>query len=226
MICLIALVVFGILGIFSAKYRGYFKEALHCIARRATLRACDTEFDTKMKAKITAKAYKFSPPIAVFTHKHFEAISWFFVITLFISMGYTAYGVYNLVVFGTCDPVHPENCFFNPGSSKNTTCDVSNFTISGSFIEFVGDGCHFCENMEPIVQQVEQNMNFKFVQLESWFNETNQAIYLSHVDAFARDCGSPKDKLITPTFFSVKTGKALCGEVSAEKLKQFVKENG
>lgn len=225
MICVIALVVFGVLGIFSAKYRDYFKEALSCVARRATLRPCNTAFDVKMKAKITAKLMKISPPVAGVTHRHFEAISWFFMITLFISMGYTAYGLYNLAVFGTCDPAHPENCFFNPGGGKNTTCDVSNFTITGSFIEFVGEGCHFCVEMEPTVRQVEKELNFSFEKLEVWYNETNQAVYLSHADAFARDCGSPKDKIITPTFFSAKTGKALCGEVSAEKLKSFIIEN-
>ena len=56
--CIVAVVVFGILGIFSAKYRGYFKESLHCIKRTAMLKPCDTEFDQKMKAKITAGPVK------------------------------------------------------------------------------------------------------------------------------------------------------------------------
>lgn len=225
MICLIALVVFGVLGIFSAKYRGYAKEAISCVARKAILRPCNTAFDVKMKAKITAKLMKLSPPVAGFTHKHFEAISWFFTVTLFVSMGYTAYGLYNLATIGTCDPAHPENCFFNPGGGKNTTCDVSNFTINSTFLEFYGDGCHFCTEMEPTIANVESELNFKFEKMEVWYNATNQAIYQSHVDVFARDCNAPKDRIITPIFFSVKTGKALCGEISAEKLKSFIIEN-
>jgi len=143
-------------------------------------------------------------------------------------MGYSAYGLYNLFTTGSCDPLHPENCFFNFNNNKtNGTCDVGNLTtINGSFTEFVGRDCSFCEKMEPAVAQVEAQFNISFQQLEIWYNTTNQAIYLAHVNSIARDCGVPTDKMVTPTFWARRTDRFLCGEVSAERLAQFVKENG
>lgn len=104
-ICLVAMVVFAVLGLFSAKYRKWAKEAFDCVARRLTLRPCKTEFNQKVRAKLTGKLMGKSPGLARFTHRHFEAISWVFTIVLFLSLAYTAYSVYNLAVFGTCDPI-------------------------------------------------------------------------------------------------------------------------
>jgi hypothetical protein len=112
--CLTALVVLGILSIFSAKYRHWAREALDCVLRRVTLRPCRTGFNEKVKATVTSKLMTRSKRAARFTHRHFEAISWVFTAMLFISIGYTAYGMYNLAAYGTCDPAHPEQCIFNP----------------------------------------------------------------------------------------------------------------
>ncbi len=122
MICVIALVVFGILGIFSATHRQYFKEALSCVGRRVTLRPCNTNFDQVMKSKIVAKVMKRSPKLASFTHKNFEVISWVFMILMFVSMGYSAYSLYNLAVHGTCDINHPEQCVFGGTDKTSEVC--------------------------------------------------------------------------------------------------------
>ncbi len=55
MICLIALFIFAVLGIFSAKYRELSKEAFNCVFRRITLRKCETGFDKKMKAGFVSR---------------------------------------------------------------------------------------------------------------------------------------------------------------------------
>lgn len=115
MICLVSLVTFGVMGIFSAKYRGYGREAFRCVFRRVTLRKCDTAFDKKMKAKITGKIFKRSPKAAGFVYKNFEAISWVFTGILIFSMAYSAFGLYNLATYGSCDP-HSTDCIFAPGS--------------------------------------------------------------------------------------------------------------
>jgi hypothetical protein len=117
MICLIALVVFGVLGIFSATHRQFALEAFDCVFRRLTLRKCQTGFDEKMKMKITTKVMKRSPKASKFIFKHFEVISWLFTIILFVSLAYTAYGAYNLYVYGTCDPAQPDQCVFTPGAN-------------------------------------------------------------------------------------------------------------
>ena len=49
MICILALIVFGILGIFSAKYREFAREAFKCVSLRVTLRKCESRFDEQMK---------------------------------------------------------------------------------------------------------------------------------------------------------------------------------
>lgn len=132
-ICIVALVVLAFLGIFSTKYRRWAKEAFACVSRRVTLRPCKTDFNQKLKAKITGKLMGKSPRLARFAHKKFELISWIFVAMLFLSIAYTAYGAYNLVNYGSCDP-HSTSCIFNPGVQ---TCG------SAHCLEF---GCE-CETM-------------------------------------------------------------------------------
>jgi hypothetical protein len=79
--------------------------------------------------------------------------------------------------------------------------------------------------MEPVVAQVETQFGMTFQKLEVWYNATNQAVYLAHVNSIARDCGVPTDRMVTPTFWARKTDRFLCGEVSVDKLEQFVKDN-
>ncbi|MFH0949138.1 MAG: hypothetical protein V1802_01475 [Candidatus Aenigmatarchaeota archaeon] len=130
-ICIIAAVIFGFLGIFSAKYRGYAKESFRCTFRMATLRKCDTEFDERVKAKITSKLMKRSPKAAGFVFRNFSVISWVFVIVMFASLALTVNTAYNLAVYGTCDP-HSDQCIFNPNAiscgsehcaAEGCTCD-------------------------------------------------------------------------------------------------------
>lgn len=113
MICVVALVVFGILGIFSAKYRSLAKEAFSCVFRRVTLRPCETGFNQRMKMKLVSKAFKFSPKLSKGLYKHFEAFSWLLTITLVVSIFFSAQGLYNYGVYGSCDP-HGDYCVFNP----------------------------------------------------------------------------------------------------------------
>ncbi len=108
------------MGMFSARYRGWAREAFDCVARRATLRPCRTGFNEAVKAKVTSKMMERFPRLASFTHKHFELISWLFTIIFFISLAYTVYSGYNLMAYGTCDPVSGM-CALNPGA----TCSVT-----------------------------------------------------------------------------------------------------
>ena len=112
--CLVALFVLAVMSLFSARYRSWAREAFDCVARRVTLRACRTGFNEKVKASVTSSLMKKSKRLARFTHRHFEAISFLFTIITLVSLAYTAYGAYNIVTFGTCDPIHPDTCVFNP----------------------------------------------------------------------------------------------------------------
>jgi hypothetical protein len=53
--CIIALIVFSIMGIFSASHRALAKEAFSCVFKRITFRPCDTGFQEKIKGKILSK---------------------------------------------------------------------------------------------------------------------------------------------------------------------------
>ncbi|MBR9682866.1 MAG: hypothetical protein GOV02_04270 [Candidatus Aenigmarchaeota archaeon] len=122
-ICVIAMFVFAVLGIFSAKYRSYATEAFSCVFNRITLRPCESGFDQKMKMKVVTRTFKFSSGLGKFTYKHFETISWIFTILLISSLLYTSYSVYNLIAFGTCDPSDPTSCIITgPIQSEEIVC--------------------------------------------------------------------------------------------------------
>jgi hypothetical protein len=116
-ICIVALAVFSILGIFSATYRKLAKEAFSCVGRMLIFRPCKTNLEQRIKSKIAIKLMKI-PPLARFFYKYFKVLSWIFTISFFVSMAYSAYGIYNLIVYGSCQP----------GSVCVITQGVSQFT--------------------------------------------------------------------------------------------------
>jgi len=218
MLCIVAMIVFGILGLFSAKYRKLAKEAFSCVFRQATLRPCVSGFDQELRAKTASKLMKF-PRLAKFTYKHFTALSWLFTITFFLSLGYTGYSLYNLAVHGTCDPI-TGHCVFTPQNTSNVP--PNSCVITGDFIEFYGAECPHCAKMAPIVEQLENETGIKLQKLEVWHNQTNQQKMLEFAPYIQRDCGL----LGVPAFVALKTNKSICGELSKEKLKRFIIENG
>ena len=127
-LCIIGLVVFAVLGIFSAKYRALAKEAFRCVFRMATLRPCDTDFDRKIKMKIVGKLMGANKGVAGFVFKYFDALSWVFTLLFLASIVITLQTAYNLYVYGTCDPSsnvcilapHKPECNCVEGISCNT----------------------------------------------------------------------------------------------------------
>jgi len=130
MICVIALIVFGILGIFSATHRAVAKEAFDCVFRKITFRKCETRLDVRLKSQITGKIIKLSPKSAKFIYKHFEVISWIFLILFIVSFVNVAIGGYNYYLYGNCNGPQEEGfCIFDPLGSNSK---VSNFNHSAS----------------------------------------------------------------------------------------------
>jgi hypothetical protein len=113
-LCIIALVVFSIMGIWSAKYRRLAKDAFKCTFKLITFRPCDVKFDEKIKMAVTSKLM-INPTLARIFYKNFKIFSWIFVIAFFISLGYSIYGVYNILVYGSCDPTAPGTCAVRSG---------------------------------------------------------------------------------------------------------------
>lgn len=102
-ICIIALVIFSFLSIVSARYRPLAKDAFKCVFKMIQFKPCDVQLETKIKDKITSKLMVI-PSLARFFYKNFKIISWAFTITFFASLIYSAYGIYNLIAIGRCDP--------------------------------------------------------------------------------------------------------------------------
>jgi len=112
-ICIIALVVFSIAGLWSVRYRQLAREAFDCTFRTLTFQPCRTNLQDRIKMNVTSKLIGRFPSLARAFYKYFKIFSWIFVIIFFGSMFYTAYTVYNLIVYGTCDP-----------SSSSATCTI------------------------------------------------------------------------------------------------------
>ena len=129
MICFIAMIVFGILGIFSATHRKVALEAFDCVFRKLTLRKCQTGLDIRLKSSITGKLLRKNPNIGKFVYRHFQIISGLFTILLFGSLIWSGVSGYNYYVYGNCNGPSVEDqgglCLFDPTGSHSeiTTCD-------------------------------------------------------------------------------------------------------
>jgi len=123
MICIIALVVFAVLGIFSVSYRPLAKEAFDCVFRKVTFRKCKTDLDKRLKSQLTGKLMTKSPKLASFTYKHFVVLSWVLTLLFILSTIYTGIGIYNYAKYGDCNGPHSDQfCIFNPTGSEELSC--------------------------------------------------------------------------------------------------------
>jgi hypothetical protein len=140
MLCLVAWVIFGILGIFSVKYRSLAKESFDCVFRRLIFKKCESNFNQKMKSKIVGKLMKFSPRGARRVYKHYEVFSWIFVIIFVASMIWGVIGAYNLIVYDNCagPNADPEQCIFTPEEEIVSCGDP---LCEGGHCEECGDSC-------------------------------------------------------------------------------------
>lgn len=116
-VCIIALIAFAVLGIFSARYRRLAKEAASCTFKKLTLRPCDTGLDVRIKSNLTAKLIN-HPKAAKFVHNNFDTMMTLLFILMILSMAFTGYygikGVYNYVQFGNCNgPNSNDICIFD-----------------------------------------------------------------------------------------------------------------
>jgi hypothetical protein len=74
--------------------------------------------------KISTKLAKHNKALGNFTYKNFQAISIIFVIIMFGSLAYGAYGIYNWLAFGNCNGPQGGDCVLNDlTGQKLETCD-------------------------------------------------------------------------------------------------------
>jgi protein-disulfide isomerase len=173
MICIIALFVFGIMGIFSATHRRIAKEALDCVFRRVTFRPCTTGLDKRLRAELTGHLLKKNPKFAKWVYARFEIISWAVFIIFIVSTVFAAIGIYNFTVYGDCNgPNQSGFCPFNPGvgqvsgtGSLNDVCAVPPLAGNprrgpeNASLVIVEFGCFTCPNtakMVPVLKELQE----------------------------------------------------------------------
>jgi len=182
MFCVLALIVFSILGIFSATHRALARQALDCVFRRVTFRPCDTDFKEKMKNKILAKLLNRSDMAARLFNKHFELLSWIFFILIVASTFWVIRGGYNFYLYGSCNGLNQSGfCAFDPGGENNKVTQLNaagicspelqsekNLTLSGvdlssfpqintgskNIIVFIG--CYECDYSRKAYPEIRQ----------------------------------------------------------------------
>ncbi|MBI5036078.1 DsbA family protein [Candidatus Micrarchaeota archaeon] len=157
-LCIVALFVFAVLGIFSARYRSLAGEAFRCVFKTITLRPCDTGLDRRIKNKIIIKTMQRSPKLARVLNQNFHILSIAFTLLFFASMAYSAVSVYNYFAFGNCNgPNSPAFCVFdeilgrNPTALKPVLPGVGPVLGNGS-IKLVEFGCFSC----PYTRETQQ----------------------------------------------------------------------
>lgn len=176
-LCIIGLVVFGILGIFSAKYRQLAREAFECVFRMAQFKPCQGGFDDKIRREILSKAFQVHPSFAKYVNRYFGLLSWIFVVSFVISLFFTGQGIYNYAIYGNCNGPQGGFCIFDPfgGTEPSTsgTCPVvgaegrslnypeelgkHNIGPTDAKVALVEVGCFNCpytKQAEPIVKQI------------------------------------------------------------------------
>ncbi|MFH0955707.1 MAG: thioredoxin domain-containing protein [Candidatus Falkowbacteria bacterium] len=126
MFCALALIVFSILGIFSATHRSLAKQALDCVFRRVTFKPCNTGFKEKIKNKILAKLLGQSDFAARLFNKHFELLSWIFFILMITSTFWIIRGGYNFYLYGSCNGLNQSGfCAFDPSGGNNKVTQLN-----------------------------------------------------------------------------------------------------
>jgi protein-disulfide isomerase len=174
-LCLLALPVLAILGIFSVKYRRLTLDALECLFKTITLRKCKSGLDDRIKADLTGKVLKFSPKTAGLLYKHYKIISWIILILFLWSFYASSVGVYNYVNYGNCNgPESTGFCVFDPTGENSKIAQIDTIDLDEqvapsledddpifgnhdaelTIIEFGCYACPFTRKAEPTVQNI------------------------------------------------------------------------
>jgi hypothetical protein len=206
MICIIALIIFAVLAVFSARHRPLAREAADCVLRRVTLRKCSSNLDARLKAQITGMLMRKHKATGRFLYRYFEVFSWAFLILFVLSTAFMGIGLYNLAVYGNCNgPSQTGFCIFDPlGSSAQhevSLCGSSNpdgallstpspelfvgrpmVGSSAAKVTIVMFGCFSCENtakQAPIIRRLIEHYSkedFLFVYFDFPLEHHNYAL--------------------------------------------------
>ena len=187
--CIIALIIFSILGIFSASHRALAKEAFSCVLNRVTFRPCNIGFKEKIKGKVLSNLINRSVFLTRVVNKHYEILSWIFFILMVGSTVWVFNGMYNYYVYGSCNGLNESGfCAFDPSGENNKTSDgeecginrpspenvtltdvdLSIFpkidTSSKDEVVFVGCyGCKYTREVYPEISKLLEKKKFNYI---------------------------------------------------------------
>ncbi|MBI4173542.1 MAG: hypothetical protein HY519_02365, partial [Candidatus Aenigmarchaeota archaeon] len=114
-VCLIALPILLVLGIFSAKYRQLARQAIDCAIRKVTFRPCDLTLEQKLKKMVFGSIMRHNHRLALFVFGNFERLSLAFGLLMLLSVAGVGVGLYNLAAYGNCNgPNTSAFCVFSP----------------------------------------------------------------------------------------------------------------
>ncbi len=201
MLCFLALIVFAVLSLFSAKYRPLAKEAFKCVFLKMTLRPCEGALDVRLKAE-TTKLFMFYPPLASAIFKHFELFSILLTLLTIVSFGYSLYGIYSYVVYGNCNgPDSNGFCIFgalgdilspSAGAVSDTGNLYGNLDAAVRVVEFGCMSCKYTKQNEPAVARLlaDYGKQIKYVFKTSPIPTHNYSYQM----ALAAECAGEQDK--------------------------------
>ncbi len=202
-LCLIGLVIFPILGLFSVKYRDLTKESFKCFFKMATFRPCDSSFDQKIKSGVTSKLMEKHQKLAKFIFGNFKVLSWIFVILFFASIFMIGFGVFNYFAFGNCNGLESKGfCVYEEFENAFARMSPEEINISGkplrgnpeaaiTIIEFACLQCPYSKQAEPTVRQILNDYPDKVKLVHFFFplSQHNNGILAAKADYCAGEQG-------------------------------------
>ena len=174
-LCLIALPLFAVLGVFSVRYRKLFLESLDCLCKKATFRPCKSGLDDRIKSKVSGSLLRYSPSLAKVFYKHYNIVALLFTGLLLWSLVVSGIGIYNYSYYGNCNgPDSDGFCMLDPSGANSRTSkldlDVPDELIMPSLerddpvlgdpsapftiIQFGCYACPYTKKAEPVVHEI------------------------------------------------------------------------
>lgn len=172
-LCLVALPVLAVLGLFSLRYRRLAREALDCLGRTVTLRKCRSKLDARFQAYLAGKLLRRAPRAAKVVHRHFALLTWLVMAVLVWSLVVSGVGMYNYAKYGSCNgPASTGFCLLDPEGGGLSEVDsmvpstlewpvvedddplIGSPNASLTIIEFGCYACPYTRKAEPTVAQV------------------------------------------------------------------------
>lgn len=141
MFCIAAFIVLALLSIFSAGYRKQMKKAWGCVARKVTLRPCDTNFKSEIKDKLLSRVAHKSPRLIKVADVTIEVVAVLFIVLTAWSLYVAVKSGLNLYVYGTCNPSNASACSLGAEACSIETARKSFWSSisEGSVFTWIGD---------------------------------------------------------------------------------------